>query len=131
MAYQVPLVFIKLSDDLAICATRIVAMLDMRTNQAINIRRSENKAKTLINGCGRKTAKSLIILDNGAVVSSPLSIGILCRTLMTSNAKRVVRPSSTPRVNKETSKTITEEDLDFLSSREQTLDTVLIEAAEE
>lgn len=91
MAYQVPLVFLKLSDTLTICATRVVGMMSTESRQARLKLKADRDNGTLINGCGRNRAKTLIMLDNGAVASSPHTINHLCKLLEFSNGKRVVK----------------------------------------
>lgn len=95
MAYQVPLVFLKLSDNLAICATRVVGMMSTDSKQARDMIKAEKENKTLINGCGRNRAVTMVILDNGAVATSPHSINHLCKLLETSSGKRIVKATNT------------------------------------
>ena len=95
MAYMLPLRFIKVSNkrndvkqfDCAICATRIVALMSMEIYQARKAVSDEKKAGTLINACGRQAAKTAIFLDNGSVVSSPLSIPVIMNCIEKSNMK--------------------------------------------
>ena len=95
MAYVMPLRFIKISNkrndvkqfDVAICATRVVALMSTEIYQARRTIRDEKKAGTLINACGTSAAKTAIFLDNGAVVSSPLSIPVILNSIEKSNAK--------------------------------------------
>lgn len=72
--YQLPLKFIRIAPDLCICATRVVAIMSGKMYQAKQILKQERKAGTLINGAGRSAVKAILILDNGAVVSSPFSV---------------------------------------------------------
>ena len=82
MGYIVPLRFIRVSNkrsdnrqfDSCICATRIVAIMSTEIYQARKTIADERKNGTLINCCGSTKAKSAIFLDNGSVVSSPLSV---------------------------------------------------------
>lgn len=82
MGYTIPLRFIRISNkrsdnrqfDVSICATRIVAMMSTEISQARKAISDERKNGTLINGCGLTKAKTAIFLDNGTVVSSPLSV---------------------------------------------------------
>lgn len=82
MGYTVPLRFIRVSQkrsdnrqsDVAICATRITAVMSTEIFQARKTISDERKNGTLINGCGQVKAKSAIFLDNGTVVSSPLTV---------------------------------------------------------
>lgn len=95
MGYTIPLRFVKVSNkrndvkqfDVVICATRIVAMMSTEIYQARRTLRDEKKAGTLINGCGTAAAKTAIFLDNGSVVSSPLSIPVLMNSIEKSNQK--------------------------------------------
>ena len=82
MGYLVPLKFVKVSNkrsdnrqfDVAICATRIVAIMSTEISQARKTISNERQAGTLINAsCGAK-AKSAICLDNGSVIVSPLTV---------------------------------------------------------
>lgn len=95
MAYMLPLRFIKVSNkrsdikqfDVAICATRIVAMMSTDLYQARRTIAAEKKAGSLINACGTAATKTAIFLDNGAVVASPLSIPVLLNSIEKSNSK--------------------------------------------
>lgn len=89
MAYQVPLRFIQVGDNLAICATRITSIISTTSFQARELLRQERVNKTLINGCGRDTAKAAILLDNGCVVSSPYSIRTLLNRIERANYKNI------------------------------------------
>lgn len=90
IVYQIPLRYVKISNTVAICATRIVAILDASQHQAEILMREERKAGRLINSCGRAQAKSTIILDNGAVLSSPMSVSSLLRVIERSNTKQIL-----------------------------------------
>lgn len=95
MGYTIPLRFIRISQkhsdnrqfDVSICATRIVAIMSTEIYQARKTISDERKAGTLINGCGQAKAKSAIFLDNGSVVSSPLSVKRLMSMIEKSNSK--------------------------------------------
>ena len=95
MAYMLPLRFIKVSNkrsdikqfDVAICATRIVAMMSTDIYQARRTVTAEKKAGSLINACGTAATKTAIFLDNGAVVASPLSIPVLLNSIEKANSK--------------------------------------------
>ncbi len=103
MGYMLPLRFIKVSNkrsdikqfDVAICATRIVAMMSTDIYQARRTVAAEKKAGSLINACGTAATKTAIFLDNGAVVASPLTIPVLMNSLEKANnkagAKQTVR----------------------------------------
>ena len=95
MGYTIPLRFVRVSRkhsdtkqfDVSICATRIVAIMSTEIFQARKTIADERKAGTLINGCGTAKAKSAIFLDNGTVVSSPLSVARLMSLIEKSNDK--------------------------------------------
>ena len=95
MGYMVPLRFIRISHkrsdnrqfDVSICATRIVAIMSTEIYQARKTISDERKNGTLINGCGLAKAKSAIFMDNGSVVSSPLTVRRLMAMIDKSNTK--------------------------------------------
>ena len=89
MGYMLPLRFIDVSTKptVSICATRIVAMMSTDMYQARRTIHDEKVAGTLINACGKGAAKTMILLDNGAVVASPKSITVLMNAIEKSNAK--------------------------------------------
>ena len=92
---MLPLRFIKVSNkrndvkqfDVSICATRIVALMSTDIYQARRTIHDEKKAGTLINACGTAAAKTAIMLDNGAVVASPLSVSVIMNQIDKSNYK--------------------------------------------
>ena len=106
MGYTVPLRFVRISQkhsdnrqfDVSICATRIVAIMSTEIYQARKTISDERKAGTLINGCGQAKAKSAIFLDNGSVVSSPLSVKRLMTLIEKSNTKANSRVDKRMRV---------------------------------
>ena len=95
MAYVLPLTFTKVSIgrsdnrqfDVAIPATRIVALMSTDIYQARRTIAAEKKAGTLINAAGIERAKTAIFLDNGSVVASPLSVNRLMTLIEKSNEK--------------------------------------------
>jgi len=99
MGYMLPLRFIKVSNkrsdvkqfDVAICATRIVAMMSTDIYQARRTVTAEKKAGSLINACGTAATKTAIFLDNGAVVASPLSIPVLLNSIEKANSKAAAK----------------------------------------
>ena len=93
MGYMLPLRFIKVATKptVSICATRIVAMMSTDIYQARRTIHDEKKSGALINACGTSAAKTAIILDNGAVVSSPLSISVLMNSIEKSNLKAIAK----------------------------------------
>mgnify|MGYP002622418516 CR=1 FL=1 len=106
MGYMLPLRFIKVSNkkdsqkqyDVAICATRIVAIMSTEAYQARRAIHDEKKAGTLINGCGSMAAKSAVFLDNGAVVSSPLSVTVLMNAVARANQAASAKKTARMRV---------------------------------
>ena len=96
MGYMLPLRFIKVSSKptVSICATRIVAMMSTDIYQARRTIHEEKKAGSLINACGTNAAKTAILLDNGSVVASPLSISILMNSIEKSNMKATTKNSA-------------------------------------
>ena len=82
MGYWLPLNFIKVSigrsdnkqSDVAVCATRIVAIMSTDIYQARKTIAAEKKNGTLINAAGVNKAKSAVFLDNGSVIASPLTV---------------------------------------------------------
>ena len=96
MGYMLPLRFIKVSTKPAvvICATRIVSMMSTEIYQARRTIHDEKKSGGLINACGTSAAKTAILLDNGAVVSSPLSIPVLLNAIEKSNQKASAKKST-------------------------------------
>jgi len=95
MSYTIPLRFIRISHkrsdnrqfDVAICATRIVAIMSTEIYQARKTISDERKNGTLINGCGLAKAQSAIFLDNGTVVTSPMKVKRLMALIEKSNEK--------------------------------------------
>lgn len=85
MGYFLPMGLMKVSNkqssgkdfDVAIQNTRIVAIMSTEIYQARQTIAAERKAGTLINAAGTSKAKSAILLDNGQIVASPLSVGRL------------------------------------------------------
>jgi regulator of extracellular matrix RemA (YlzA/DUF370 family) len=106
MGYTVPLRFIRISQkhsenrqfDVAICATRIVAIMSTEIYQARKTISDERKNGTLINGSGQAKAKSAIFLDNGSVISSPLTVKRLMSMIEKSNTKANSRMDKRMRV---------------------------------
>lgn len=86
--YQLPLRFIKVSDDVSICATRIVAIMSTNAYQARRTIKDEKQAGTLINAAGRGKANTAIFLDNGSVIASPFTVNRLLTAIERSNHKR-------------------------------------------
>jgi len=106
MGYTIPLRFIRISNkrsdnrqfDVCIPATRIVAIMSTEIYQARKVISDERKNGTLINGCGLTKAKSAVFLDNGSVVSSPLSVRRLMAMIDKANEKAGTRLDKRMRV---------------------------------
>lgn len=87
MGYYLPLNFVKVSVgrsdnrqfDVAVCATRIVAIMSTEIYQARKTIAAEKKNGTLINAAGTNKVRSAVFMDNGSVIASPLTV----RRLMT------------------------------------------------
>lgn len=83
----------------AICATRIAAIMGIGNYQARTTVQAEKKSGRLINAAGRRAIQSVIILDNGAVVASPFTVsrllGQIDRTGMRSQR---LKPNDSERV---------------------------------
>lgn len=87
MAYMLPLRYIRVGPDVSICATKIAVMMSTKCYQARQTLKVERENKTLINACGKLKAKTAIFLDNGTVVSSPLTIARLQTAIDKANSK--------------------------------------------
>lgn len=89
MGYMLPLRFINVSKSpkVAICATRIVAMMSTDIYQARRTIHDEKVSGSLINACGKSAAKTAILLDNGVVVASPFTIPVLENSIEKANSK--------------------------------------------
>lgn len=87
--YYLPLRYIKVSEDVSLCATRIVAMMSTNCHQARETVKKERQNKTLINAAGRSATRTIIILDNGSVVASPFTINRLMKMIEISNGKHI------------------------------------------
>lgn len=72
MALNVPLVFAKMSSRDYFCATRAMFILSTESYSVRETIKQEKRNGTLVNACGPRAAKSAIVLDNGAVASSPV-----------------------------------------------------------
>lgn len=103
MGYLLPLTFVKVSNkrsdnrefDVAIPCTRIVAIMSTEIHQARKTLTAEKRSGTLINAAGTERAKSAIFLDNGSVISSPLSVNRLMTAIEKANQK------ADPKMNKQ------------------------------
>lgn len=84
---MLPLKFIRVSDQMSICATRIVAIISTHAYQARRLIKEEKRAGTLLNASGRGAVRSAIIMDNGAVIASPLTVGQLLGNIQRADSK--------------------------------------------
>lgn len=87
--YQVPLRFVKVSPDVAVCATRIVAIMSTKLYQTRETIKAERRANTLVNACGTDKARCAVLLDNGTIVSSPRSVDTLLKAIENANAREL------------------------------------------
>lgn len=92
MGYYLPLRYVKVSEDVSLCATRIVAMMSTNSHQAREMVKKERQNKTLVNAAGRNATRTIIILDNGTVVASPYTINRLMKMIELSNGKHLNMP---------------------------------------
>ena len=124
MGYMLPLIFINVSKDpvVSICATRITSMMSTKMYQARRAIHEEKKAGSLINACGTNAAKTAILLDNGVIVSSPLSVAILMNAIEKANEKISPRNKSNLKVydvyDDDTEDVKSEEELDDVAIAE-------------
>lgn len=124
MGYSLPLNFVKVSNgrpdnrqsDVAVCITRIVAIMSTDIYQARKTIQEEKKAKTLINAAGVAKVKSAIFLDNGSVIASPLSVNRLMTAIEKANLKadpnitRSIRVYDVPHYEEDTEEDNEEDD---------------------
>ena len=88
MGYTIPLKFIRISENMSICATRILCILDMNTAQARRILREEKDGNTLLKATGPRAAASLVIMDNGIVITSPFTMGRILANIASASSKK-------------------------------------------
>ena len=74
---------------MAICATRIVAIMSTRAFQARKLLKQEKRSGTLLNASGREATRAAIIMDNGVVVASPVSVGRILKNIAMAGPKGV------------------------------------------
>lgn len=104
MGYNLPLNFVKVSNnrsdnkqsDVAICVTRIVAIMSTDIYQARETLKKERIAGTLINAAGVEKARTAIFLDNGSVIASPLTVSRLLTAIHKANEK--VNPNKSNKI---------------------------------
>lgn len=97
MAYCLPLTFCYVGPGVAICATRIVALMSTNSYQARQTIKAEKRNGTLVNACGRAKAKTAVFLDNGTVIASPLTVQRVITAIDKANEK-----SMNPKTRKST-----------------------------
>ena len=61
--------------------------MSTRSYQARRIITEQKKAGTLLNAAGHKAVESILILDNGAVIASPMSVRRILTAVEKSNSK--------------------------------------------
>lgn len=127
--YQLPLRFIKVSADVAICATRVVALMSTASFQARETIKREKKAGTLINASGRETTKTAVFLDNGTIIASPMTVNRILSSIERSNAKSVNGSKANETKRLKVYEAIDEEPDDLLDHEEEEM-TALIEDEE-
>ena len=88
MGYMLPLKFIRVSENMAICATRVVAIMSYKSYVAKRLIKDERTAGTLLNAAGHDKVRSAIILDNGTVVASSFDVGRILTNIDHAGAKR-------------------------------------------
>lgn len=88
--YMLPLRFITVGPNIAICATRIVSMISYENNQARVVLKRERKAGNVLNACGRGGIRTVIFLDNGTLIASPRSVEKLLRNIEEANTKAII-----------------------------------------
>lgn len=93
MGYMLPLKFIRVSENMAICATRIVAIMSMKSYVCKKIVKDERSAGTLLNAAGHDAVKSAIILDNGTVVASSFDPSRILTNIDRAGMKRTDSPA--------------------------------------
>lgn len=81
MAYQVPLRFIRIAPNTAICATRIVCLLDSNSSYGYDILRREKQNKTLVNCTGKRKTRTLIVMDSGTVIAAPYTVSEILKRI--------------------------------------------------
>ena len=88
MGYMLPLKFIRVSEHMAICATRIVAIMSYKSYVCKRLIKDERTAGTLLNAAGREKVRSAIVLDNGTVIASPFDAGRILTNINHAGLKR-------------------------------------------
>ena len=88
MGYMLPLKFIRVSEHMSICATRIVAIMSYKSYVCKRLVKDERNAGTLLNAAGRDKIRSAIVLDNGTIVASSFDVGRILTNINHAGAKR-------------------------------------------
>ena len=88
MGYMLPLKYVRVSEHMAICATRIIAIMSTKSYVCKGILKQERAAGTLLNAAGRDKVRSGIILDNGTVIASPFDAARILTNINNAGLKR-------------------------------------------
>lgn len=88
--YMLPLRFVTVGPNIAICATRIVSMVSYENNQARVVLKRERKAGNVLNACGRGGIRTVIFLDNGTLIASPRSVEWLINKIQEAETKAII-----------------------------------------
>lgn len=75
-------------------------MMSTQSFQARQTIKKQKRAGTLINACGKSAAKTAIFLDNGTVISSPLTVTRLLTAIEKHTARAYGSPSVKDQHNK-------------------------------
>lgn len=88
--YQIPLRFIRVSKNVAVCATRIVMMIDATVpgSYGHNLLRAERREGRLLDATAHEKRRTAIILDNGLVIASARTVPEMMRRIELSNTKQ-------------------------------------------
>lgn len=88
--YQIPLRFIRISKNVAVCATRIIMMIDATVpgSYGHNLLRAERREGRLLDATAHEKRRTAIILDNGLVIASARTVPEMMRRIELSNTKQ-------------------------------------------
>lgn len=70
--YYLPLRFISVGSDITVCATRIVAIFDAKTVQGKRMAKAAKDSGIYLDARGGRALRSLILMDNDAVIACSL-----------------------------------------------------------
>ena len=88
--YMLPLRFVTVGPNVAICATRIVSLVSYESNQARVVLKRERKAGNVLNASGRGGIRTVIFLDNGTLIASPRSVEWLINKIQEAETKTII-----------------------------------------